>query len=355
MKFKSCLGAVAGILIIVLSTGCGRTSRVFDDKLDVLGTFANISIVGLPDAEAGGAAEAVEQDLRQLDHVGYTFVSEGELHELNEAIAQGRSKTVSPALRDLIVNARELYTASGGLFNPAAGELTALWEFHCDRADCTESPYPEEVQRLVEEKEAAVIARHPSIEDILVDGNTVTSQNPSVKLEFGDMIRGYALDKGIAHLKKMDIKNAMIDIGGSVRGVGSRGEHPWWAAVMDVSGIHSIGYVELGKDEAIVAVRAFDKSIGKQDFVYRHVVDPRTGLPVKDVKAVTVIHDSAVWANAAATTLLIAGIDDWASVAAKMGVRSVMMITRDGTVYTSTKMEERIHWNERLEHQHLVP
>jgi len=355
MTFKSCPAAVAGILIFALSAGCGRSPSVVDDKLDVLGTFADIAIVGLPAEEAAGAVEAVEQDLSQLDHVGYTFMSKGELHELNEAIAQGRSKTVSSELRNLILNARELYTASGGLFNPAAGELTALWEFHCNKADCTESPYPEEVQRLVEEKEAEIIARHPSIEDILVDGNTVTSENPSVKLEFGGMIRGYALDKGIDHLKKLNVTNAMIDIGGSVRGVGSRGEHPWWAAVMDVSGIHSIGYVELGKDEAIVTVRAFDRSIGKQDFVYRHVVDPRTGLPVTDVKVVTVMHDNAVWANAAATTLLIAGIDDWASIAANMGVRSVMMITSDGTIYTSTTMEERIHWNERLEHQHLVP
>ena len=207
----------------------------------------------------------------------------------------------------------------------------------------------------MEEKDARVIAKRPSMADLILDGNRVASRNSSVKLEFGDMIRGYALDKGMAHLQKMNIRNAMINIGGSVRSVGSRGEHPWWAAVMDVSGIHSIGYVELGKDEAVVTVRAFDQSIGKQDYIYRHVVDPRTGLPVKDVKAVTVIHDSAVWANAAATTLLIAGIDDWASVAAKMGVRSVMMITRDGTVYTSTKMEERIHWYQRMEHQHLVP
>jgi thiamine biosynthesis lipoprotein len=111
----------------------------------------------------------------------------------------------------------------------------------------------------------------------------------------------------------------------------------------------------LGNSEAVFTVRAFDKSIGKKDFVYRHVVDPRTGLPVKDVKAVTVIHESAVWANAAATALLMAGLDDWASIAGKMGVRSVMMITQDGTIYTSTAMEERTHWRERLEHQHLVP
>jgi len=355
MKPKPYRAIVAAILVIFLISGCERYQNVFNDKLEVLGTFAEITIVGLPNSEAKGAAQKVELDLRQLDHVGYTFKPQGELHALNEAISQGRSKTVSTELRDLIEKAKELYSASGGLLNPAAGELIALWEFHCDKADCVESPYPEEVQRLVKEKEAKVISARPSVEDLILDGNTVKSRNPAVKLEFGDIIRGFALDKAINHLENIGVKNAMADIGGSVRGLGSRLERPWWVSVPDASGKHSIGYIELGNSEAVFTVRAFDKSIGKKDFVYRHVVDPRTGLPVKDVKAVTVIHESAVWANAAATALLMAGLDDWASIAGKMGVRSVMMITQDGTIYTSTAMEERTHWRERLEHQHLVP
>lgn len=355
MKSKPCHATVAVIVLIVLFTGCERPQSVFKDKLDVLGTFAEITIVGVPDSEARGAAQTVERDLRQLDHVGYTFALEGELYELNEAISLGRPKTVSAELRILIENALELYIASGGLFNPAAGELVALWEFHCDKADCVESPYPEEVRRLVEEKDARVIAKRPSMADLILDGNRVASRNSSVKLEFGDMIRGYALDKGMAHLQKMNIRNAMINIGGSVRSVGSRGEHPWQFPVWDASRKLSVGYIELNKDEAITSVRAFEKSIGKQDYVYRRVVDPRTGFPVKDVKAVTVIHNNAVWANAAATALLVAGIDDWTSIARKMRVRSVMMITQNGTMYTSTNMEERIHWYQRMEHQHLVP
>lgn len=355
MKSTRGLTTLTTILAIVLLAGCERSQNIFHDTLDVLGTFAEITVVGLPDSAARDAAQAVEQDLRQLDHVGYTFAPKGELHELNEAISQGRSKTVSPEIMNLIENARELYTASGGLLNPAAGELVALWEFHCDTADCAESHYPREVQRLVEKKKVKVISGRPSMENLILDGNTVTSQNSVVKLEFGDIIRGYALDKAKAHLESIGVENAMINIGGSIRSLGSRGEHPWWAPVLSASGKESIGHLELGNNEAIVTVRALDKSIGKQDFVFRHVIDPRTGQPVKGIQAVTVIHESAVWANAAATALLVAGIDGWASIAGKMGVRSVMMITQDGTIYTSSTMEKRIRWMQKLGKKHLLP
>jgi len=53
--------------------GCDTPSTVFKDDLHVLGTSAEIVIVGLPSKEASKAARAVEKDLEKLDHIGYTF------------------------------------------------------------------------------------------------------------------------------------------------------------------------------------------------------------------------------------------------------------------------------------------
>lgn len=346
----------APLLFVLLQiVACGQSPDIFEDQAKALGTFVDITIAGAPEADAKQAIRAVEESLGQLDHVGYTFADTGELHALNAALSRGESMHLSTGLKELVEIGRDNYLASGGLINPAAGELTALWEFHCDREDCMETPYPEEVRKLVEEKILEVTAQQPSMQDLELGDEQVSTRNPAVRLEFGDIIRGYALDRARTQLQDAGIANAMIDIGGNIRSLGNRGDHPWWAPVLDATGEHSLGYIELEDDEAVFTVRAFDKSIGKQDFVYRHVIDPRTGLPVEDLRSVTVIHDSATRANVAATALLIAGLEDWASVAEKMGVRAVMIITREGTLYTSTAMEERIHWNRRIEHQHLVP
>jgi thiamine biosynthesis lipoprotein len=355
MKSNAFMTAVVGLFHVVLLTGCEVPQTVFDDRINVLGTNAEITIIGLSDAGAREAAEAVEHYLGRLDHVGYTFKPEGELHELNEAIARGSAMSVSPELKDLINTAKKMYTASDGLINPAAGELVALWEFHCEKEDCDESPFPEEVRQLVVKKGKKIIESRPSMSDLIITGDVVSSVNPAVKLEFGDMIRGYALDKAREHVKKAGVQNAKIDIGGNIRSLGKRGEHPWWAPLWDEYRQHSNGYIELDENEALVTVRAFDRSMGSEDYVYRHVIDPRSGLPVSEIQFVTVLHEKALVANTAAAALLVAGLDDWAKVAKKTGVRSVMMVTRDGVIYTSTTMEERIHWNERPERQHLVP
>jgi thiamine biosynthesis lipoprotein len=355
MKHKFVIGSLMAIIVLFLIASCERNGGVFEDELNVLGTFGQISIVGMSPEEAHKAARAAEKDLQVLDYIGYTFEAEGELHQLNEAIAQGRSMTVSDGLVELIMDARKLFSASGGRLNPAAGELTAFWEFHCDQDECSDSPYPDEVQRLVDEQVAKIITGHPSMDDLIITGNEVSSRNRLVKLEFGDMIRGLALDKGIEHLGRLGVSNAMIDIGGSVRTMGTRGDHDWWIGIPDATGQHLIASIENIDDQSVVTVRAFDKSFGKSGLVYRHIVDPRTGMPVKEVQSVTIMHDNAMIANAAAVTILIAGIKDWKVIADKMDVHKILVITNDGTIYTSAAMEHIIHWKQGIEHQHLVP
>lgn len=355
MKLKMAIGFLVAAIVLLVATSCQRNGGVYEDELNVLGSFAQISIAGILPADAQQAALAVEEDLQTLDYIGYTFEAEGELQQLNEAIAQGRSMSVSEGLIELIMEAKKLSAASAGLFNPATGELTALWEFHCGKEQCSEVPYPDEVQRLIDKQVAKIIAGHPSMDDLIIKGRQVSSRNRLVKLEFGDIIRGLALEKGIAHLEDMAISNAMIDIGGSVRTMGRRGKHDWWIGIPDASGKHLIGSIENIDDQAVVTVRAFDTSFGKNGLVYRHIVDPRSGLPVRDVLSVTVMHENAMVANASAVAFLAAGIKDWKTVADRMDAHKILMITKDGTFYTSPAMEHIIHWKQGVQHQHLIP
>lgn len=351
----TCIQAAGIYALLILLTGCDRNVDIHKGHLDILGGSAEIIIVGVPAEKASTAIKAVEQDLKQLDQIGYTFDTTGELHELNAALSESGSFAVSPEFGKLLQTAASLSRESKGLFNPAAGALTAMWEFHCKQADCTESPYPEEVQKLIDAREKKVIARHPSMNDLVFDGNRVSSRNPEVKLEFGDIIRGYALDRGMQHLKALGVEDAMIQLSGGIRTIGARGDHPWWAGIPIAADEHIIGFIEDISGEAVVTVRALDKSMGREDAVYRHVVDPRSGLPVRDIQSVTVIHDFATRANVAATVFLINGIEDWSSLARQMDVQAILIVATDGTIYTSPRMEERLHWKQDVPHQHLIP
>jgi len=112
MKYKIAIGSLMAAIVLFLVASCERNGRIFEDELKVLGTFGQISIVGMPPEAAEEAAQAVEKDLEVLDYIGYTFEAEGELHQLNEAIAQGRPMRVSDGLVEAIKDAGKLYTGT---------------------------------------------------------------------------------------------------------------------------------------------------------------------------------------------------------------------------------------------------
>ena len=98
MKHKIAIGTLLAVMVPFLVAGCERYGDVFAEKINALGTFAQISIVGVPQEQARQAAIMVEEGLLELDKVGYTFKVEGELQQLNEALAHGKSMTVSDGL-----------------------------------------------------------------------------------------------------------------------------------------------------------------------------------------------------------------------------------------------------------------
>lgn len=343
-------------ILFLFLVGCDFRADTFRRDLTILGTTAEIVIEGLPPQDAETATTSIVKDLEIFDQIGFTFEPANELAQLNEAFSKGQAKTVSAELKELIHDASKLYSMSDGLFNPAAGELTALWEYPCGKADCTKSPYSEEVQHLIDEKESEIIAQHPSMDDLVIKGNSVSSQKPAVKLEFGDMIRGFALDRSILKLNNMGIQNAMIFLGNGVHTLGKQGREQWLIGLpLHSNAQKMVGTIRSTGNEAVVTVHAIDKSISKAGTIYRHVVDPRTGLPVRETQSVTIIHDSAATANAAAAALLINGKEGWANIADKMGVHLILMIAKDGTVYTTPGMDKRIRWKPSRAHQKLLP
>lgn len=356
MTYRPVQALLICTVLLAVAAGCTRRTDVSEARLNVLGTYAQVSIAGLTTEQSEMATRNVEQAFKALDHIGYSFETSGELQRVNEALANGRAIAVSDEMVELLMKSRQQSQASGGLFNPATGKLTALWEFHCEQNSCdSPPPYPDEVQALVDERLVAVLQRMPAMHDLQIRGNRVSSSNRQVRLDFGEFIRGLALDMGIRSLRQAGATDAMIVIDGNVHTSGTRGDHAWWIGIPGADGSHLIGSIETGDNESVVTVRALDPALGRQSHVYRRIVDPRNGQPASGIRSVSVVHGSAMVANAAAAAFLIAGTNDWKRIADSMDVHALLLIAADGTIYTSPAIDHRIHWKEGITHQHLIP
>ncbi len=319
---------------ILLLTACTREAPLHHEQFLAFGTLIEITTYDVDDAAAQQAAAAIEQDFLRMDHDWHAW-HRSTLTELNTRLGQGQTVPVDTALLDLITRARQLSLASDGLFDPALGELFAMWGFQSDEP--TGPPPP---QRKITDLLSAL----PTMSDLHITAHTVHSDNPRLRLDFGAIAKGYAAQLAIEHLQRLGVHNAIVAAAGDLHVLGSHGARPWHIGIRHPRAPGIIASVDLKSGESISTSGDYERYFTFQGKRYHHLLDPRTGYPAQGTASVTVIATDGATADAAATALFIAGAHDWPRIARRMGVDQVMRIDQQGKVQLTPAMAARLHF-----------
>jgi thiamine biosynthesis lipoprotein len=330
---------LAAMVFSLVLTGCER-GREHSANLFVFGTIVELKLWGASDDQANQAFAEI-QDMFRAMHRDWHAWEPGLLVEVNAAFARGEAATADADISEMVRLSQWVEERSGGCFNPAIGALVALWGFHTSDYPII-GPPPDAADI------AAILAQQPSTMDIRIDGLRLSSANRSVQLDFGGIAKGLAVDRAVEALGKRGIENAIVNAGGDLRAFGRHGERPWRVAIRKPGG-GVIGAVEVQGDEALFTSGNYERFRQNDTERYAHILDPRTGWPVRDVAAATVIADRGALADAAATALIVAGLDDWVSVARSLGLSKVLMVDSDGRVYLTAEMDRRVLFPEDVE------
>jgi FAD:protein FMN transferase len=314
--------------------GC-RTDELFERRFLAFGTLVELTLYGADPRLASRAAVQVGADLDFLHEAWHPW-QPGSLKRINTLIPTGSEFSLGPGFPEVIERTRLLSNASSGLFNPAIGKLVELWGFHDDEAMRQEPPAADRIAQLV--------GRHPSLDDLKLAGIRMRSTNPDVYLDFGGFIPGYAADLAVERLRSMGMDNGILNAGGEVRVFGRKGGRPWRIGIRAPRGPGVMGYIDMEDDEAVVTSGDYERYFEHEGRRYHHILDPRTGYPAQGVRSVTVVHESAAVADAAATALFVAGPRGWPDVAKAMRVNQVLLIDSDGRAQMSAAMAKRLHF-----------
>ncbi|MGA7801496.1 MAG: FAD:protein FMN transferase [Gammaproteobacteria bacterium] len=325
------------VLALVLALGgCGTSaSPTYQRQFFAFGTLVDITIYGAGTRLAQQASDQAEREFEHMHRAWHAW-HPSDLTRTNQLLATGKAFTAPASVLPLITLGRKLSDQSAGLFDPAVGRLLALWGFESDEPPTGPPPAPTRIHALV--------AEHPSMDDIHVDGTTVRCTNPAVQLDFGAYAKGFGIDRVIAHLRKLGIRNAIVNAGGDLRAIGHHGNRPWRIGIMRPRGPGVIASVEVSGDESVFTSGDYERYFVYKGKRYDHILDPRTGYPATGVRSVTVIDRNGAVADAAATALFVAGPGQWVAIARRMGIHYVMLIDTHGVVHMNPAMAKRIHF-----------
>jgi thiamine biosynthesis lipoprotein len=334
-------GALAVFLALLLLTGCGE--KLHKQQSYVFGTLVEITLYGESEDQARRVTDRVLKDFDAMHQTLHAW-QPGALEQLNARIATARPNqpveaTLTPELAAMLQDAQRLSERAEGLFNPAIGSLVRLWGFHSDTFE-PRLPDPKAVEALVK--------AGPAMADLHIDGVKLSCANPAVRLDLGGYAKGYALDLAAATLRREGVRNALINIGGNIMALGSKGGQAWKVGIQHPRHAGALAMLELHDGEAIGTSGDYQRFFELNGKRYCHLIDPRTGWPANQAQAVTVVvggEHAGTLSDVASKPLFIAGPADWRRLAEKMGIAQALFIRADGHIETTPEMARRVQWN----------
>ncbi|AKH20593.1 FAD:protein FMN transferase [Sedimenticola thiotaurini] len=321
------------LALLLFLAGCDQSPPDFKGKFLAFGTLVDISIAGVSQQEAQAATDIIENDFKRM-HRSWHAWDPGPLGRVNKLLETGGTFSAPPSVLPLIIRGAELSEKSDGLFNPAIGRLIDAWGFHSNDPAGHRPPPQATIDQF--------LADAPSMSDLHIDGIRMRSSNPAVKLDFGAFGKGYGIDLAVEHLKDLGIQNTILNAGGDLRAIGSHNGQPWRIAIRNPSGEGVLGVIETQGNESIFTSGDYERNFTWEGKRYHHIIDPRTGYPAVGTRSVTVIHNDATTADAAATALFIAGPSRWYEIAQRMGVGYVLLVDTEGTLHMNPAMQTRV-------------
>jgi thiamine biosynthesis lipoprotein len=333
-------GLIVSRLLLVLLFGlqlallgaCQRADERHTLRFPTFGTEMEVTLIGVDAAEANRLLALLREDMEYMHFMWHPWQA-GPLGRTNELLSYGGEFSANPSVLPLIDAARRLSPPSDYLFNPAIGKLLALWGLQDPEQRPATPPDPARIRALV--------AQHPTIDDIEQHAIRMRGTNPALKLDFSAVAAGVALEREAAMLRKQGITRAALRIGNDRKVIGQDRNGPWQHRFA-LPDRRTPLRLPLRDGESLSITDASHGQITIAGRNYSAILDPRSGYPVDHTRRITVIHPDAATADAAATALFVAGPEAWPAIARRMGIELVMRIGADGRVEFSPALQARL-------------
>ena len=170
-------------------------------------------------------------------------------------------------------------------------------------------------------------------------------KNGNVGIDYSGIAKGYAVDSLAELLLPMNCLGFLVDIGGEIRTHGLPADRDMWRVAVQhpINKDAMLGYIEMN-DGALATSGTYTNSRKVDGSTISHLMSPREAAPIShDTVSVTVYAESAAWADAWSTALIVKGSRDGKIVAETAGIDAVFVDqSHQGTLaFTSTgRLEE---------------
>ncbi len=197
----------------------------------------------------------------------------------------------------------QISAMTNGAFDITVGPLVEAWGFGPDEHESFSPSKLDSLMKLVGMSKVS-----------LVNGHVIKS-DPHISLDVNAIAQGYSVDVVCRYFDNLGIKNYLVEIGGEVRGKGTK-EGALWKIGIDkpvdnnMSPGEDLQAVIRISDRALATSGNYRKFYIENGIKYSHEIDPKTGYPAKNtLLSATILADDCETADGIATACMVMGTE----------------------------------------------
>lgn len=244
-------------------------------------------------------AKAVAE-ISRIEQLFSTFKPDSATNLINDN-AGLKPVVVDSEVIDLVQRSLRISRLTQGAFDISYGSIDkSLWNFDQTMTTLPDLATAKEMVRLI------------NYNNIIVDEvhKTIFLKEKGMRIGFGGIGKGYAAEKAKQLLKSLGVENGIVNASGDLTTWGVQPDGQPWTVGIAHPDKATMPFSTLNISNMAIATSGnYEKYIIINGEKYSHTINPRTGLPVKGIKSVTVICLNAELADAMATPLMIMGVE----------------------------------------------
>lgn len=274
--------------------------QLFRHAFRAMGSPCELQIYAVHEAAARRAALRGENEVRRLEAKYSRYRDDSLTALLQRSAGEVQGVEVDEETAGLLDYAEIAWRESDGLFDLTSGVLRRAWDFQSGQL-----PTPAQLEAVLSQ----------------VGWDKVHWKRPrlvlpkvGMELDFGGFVKEYAADSAARVVAEQGIAHGLVELGGDIRIIGPHPDgKPWQVGIRNPRAPEqAIAQVAL-MNGGIASSGDYERYMLVEGQRYCHILNPRTGWPVRGLASVSVVAEHCLIAGSAATVAMLKGRQgrDW--------------------------------------------
>lgn len=304
-------------------------NMIHKQAMRLMGNHFEITVVDEDESGANYLIGLAVKEIQRIEKLLTTYSDTSETSLINAAAGIHPVKVSEETFR-LIQRSIRISDITQGAFDITYGSVDkSLWNFD---TNMTSLPDARTARRMVR-----LINYHNII--LNEEEKTVFLKEKGMRIGFGGIGKGYAAERARQILLQQGVKSGIVNASGDLTVWGYQPDgKPWTIGIVNPNLKHEVfSYINV-TNMAVATSGNYEKFVMIKGEKYSHTIDPRTGLPVKGIKSVTIITPNAEIADAMATPVTIMGIEAGLDMINQINNIEAIVIDDNDIIYTTKNL-----------------